>query len=181
MRDPLKTKMSTSPPDPDNLLPGHEERFFTKVLAQQAKSKPRILPIYKWSALAVAASILIVVAVIFQIGEENQAVRKRTLGDVSQQVEQVELQLNSEITKKTAELDMSDPVLQKQVARFKSLELEYTKLEEALNLNFGDERIVNAMMDNYKRRLQVLENMLTHIRLQKLNNKVEPKVPSVQS
>ena len=65
--------------------------------------------------------------------------------------------------------------------KFQALEAEYTRLEEALNMNFGDERIVKAMMDNYKRRLQVLQTMLTHIKLQQLKEKTEPKAPTVQS
>lgn len=181
MHDPLKSKMNAAPPEAENLLEGHEERFYTKVLTQKTTRQRRILPIWKWSAVAAAASILIVVAVVFQIGEENQAVRKRTLSDISQQVELVEAKMTSQISLKKAEIDMSDPVLKSEVAKFKSLEQEYTRLEEALNMNFGDARIVNAMMENYKRRLQVLENMLTHIKLQQLKDKTEPKVPSVQS
>ncbi|MFT4877913.1 MAG: hypothetical protein ACI8TS_000285 [Flavobacteriales bacterium] len=181
MNDPLKHIISKSPPQTENMLEGHEERFFTKVLAKNAKPQKRIPPIWKWSAVAVAASILIVVAVVFQIGEENQAVRKRTLGDVSQQIERVESQLTNQISQKTAEIDMSDPVLKSHVSKFKNLEKEYLRLEEALNVNFGDPRIVKAMMENYKRRLQVLETMLTHIKLQNLKEKSEPKVPSAQS
>ncbi|MDG1779847.1 MAG: hypothetical protein P8H59_02770 [Flavobacteriales bacterium] len=182
MHDPLKSKLGNSPPEAPGMLEGHEDRFLTKALAQKSKAKEtKVHPIWKWSAIAAAASILIVVAVVFQIKEDNQVLRQRTLSDVSSQVGQLELRMSSKISAQTASINMEDPAIQTEVQKFQALEAEYTRLEEALNMNFGDERIVKAMMDNYKRRLQVLQTMLTHIKLQQLKEKTEPKAPTVQS
>ena len=57
------------------------------------------------------------------------------------------------------------------VDHYQNLEVEYDKLTEVLNKDFGNQKVITAMIENYQLRLKVLESIRLHIELQnKLKN-----------
>lgn len=147
---------------------GHEARFRNKLNARKGKSR-RIWIATITTAAAIAAGFIIYTA-ISGIQNENEVFQKRSLADVSPQTKALELQMTEKINRREAEVDFENPVLFDQIQVYRSLQTEFVKLEDALNLNFGDERLIRAMMDNYQHRLKVLENILLIKRLHEQNH-----------
>ncbi|MBI1266298.1 MAG: hypothetical protein GC193_02580 [Cryomorphaceae bacterium] len=151
---------------------GHTARFEQK-LKQSARPRNR-KRIFQMSALAAAAAGLILIVVINGIQSDNEEFQKRSLSDISPQTKALELQMSEHITKREAEVDFENPALFNQIKVYRSLQIEFSKLENDLNLNFGDERLIRAMMDNYQHRLKVLENILL---IKRLNEQQLPSTP----
>ncbi|MFM1932272.1 MAG: hypothetical protein RL226_1575 [Bacteroidota bacterium] len=162
MPDSLRNLLLRAEPEiPD----GHEERFQLKMRNQEAPKQKKWLLYLVGSAAAVAALILMIVT--FSIRSDNEAYEKRTLADVSPQTRAMEKSISTLLDEKEQRIDFSQPELFEQVKLYRQLEVEYTELESALNTNFGNEKVVRAMMDNYRNRLRVLENILLITRLNK--------------
>ncbi len=168
MEDRLKNKFEANNlPDFDNQEPltGHEARFETKLLfanhKQNKEKKPRSL----WPYLLLAACFLGVIFTLVSINmkKENEFAQKISLADVSPSMANMESYFTKEIGLSKSEIDMNDPELSTYIDKFIALELEYSNLLDALNKNTRNEKVISAMINNYKLRLKILESIKRHI------------------
>lgn len=142
---------------------GHEARFQQKLKQlQRPKNRKWIIQI---SIFAAAAAAVILILVVNGIHTDNEDFKKRSLSDVSPQTKALEIQMTENIIRREAKVDFENPVLFEQIKVYRALQIEFIQLENDLNLNFGNERLIKAMMDNYQHRLKVLENILLIKRL----------------
>ncbi|WP_306642043.1 hypothetical protein [Sanyastnella coralliicola] len=166
MSDELKNRFKHRLVSGEEQAPdGHEARFRQRLLAAEPTRASNKLS-WLWYAAAAITVLLIIGAVVNGISTENENARDRSLADVSMKVGQLEYQLSNHISRRQADIDHSDPAIQRHLKHFKKLEDQYALLEQELNKNFGDERIVQAMIENYKLRVIVLENIVAHLKIQ---------------
>jgi len=150
----------------------HEAAFITKLqraLHPQKKNKKR----YQWISIAASVAILISVGVsiytsknkINPINTEKMIdirERKITLGNVSPELHTIESYYTNSINEELSELEMTDEnkdLLEGYLAKIEELTSEYKSLTEELNTNGVNDNTVNALIDNLKLRLQLLQQL----------------------
>jgi hypothetical protein len=146
-------------------LEGHLERFQTKLMAQAAKKKKgRVIPLWLLVAAAACFCGALITITWISISEERQTfAQQRQLSDVSPEMNRIESWFTEEIANKKSKINLNDPVLAEGLTQISLLEKEYENLSLKLNENFGNEKVVSAMIKNYKLRLQILESIKRHI------------------
>lgn len=148
---------------------GHQMRFREKLLNEhETIGKKRVLPM--WVIGLAAASIILFISslVIYNIGDANQsAASTRGLSEVSPEMNQVESYYVDQIKARTMNLDLADPEIKSLVLRYEKLEKEYENLTAILNRDFENAKVIEAMIDNYKLRLKILEGIKVKMELNK--------------
>ncbi|WP_435416565.1 hypothetical protein [Polaribacter aestuariivivens] len=138
---------------------GHLERFERKLNSPIKKPKT------SWKWLSVAASVILVLG--FWLGSNHQK-RQMDLADVSPKMEEVQnyfvSTINNEmkVLEKNRSLD-TETIIENALNELEELEDNYKIFVLELNKNGKQRRIISAMIKNYQRRLDILENTLKQI------------------
>lgn len=143
------------------------DKLWANISAALEKPEPKVIPLWKRPMFRLAASVLILVGIASFIGlfmygngaTGTQYVSKELLdidqhyqGLVSYQVKLI--QNNTKLTKedKTEFLSFMD-----------ELDTEYKTLREEMRNNLDNERVLEAIVANYKKRIELIENLLQQI------------------
>ncbi len=156
--------------EPDN---GHFERFKAR---QKKYNKKSFREDFKF-VLKIAAMVVFVLSL--GIFTYNQLYTSKTpvanlnngvsLGEVSAEYKEVEQYLKSNVNTKLQELknlkcekgDIKKATILEELNR---LDVTYRTLQKELRSNENDERIINAMINNYQLRVNILNKVITQIK-----------------
>lgn len=164
---------------------GHEERFMERLQQEQPapanRRSAKVVPMGTWwAAAAVAAILLIGFALGRWSGNENgdsapQVAEAADLDEVSPEKAEVEYYFIMAIAEKKKKLEkyggLARDDIQQSLKMLEELDAEYEQLRKELAKNFGDTRIINAMIRNYQARLKILTRLLDE--LEKTERKTE--------
>lgn len=174
--DKLKHRLKSDPKAdlPFEPLPGHRERFESKLLAgeQQNRFFNRHNPLWLWG---MAAGLLFMIGLFLWNWNqelENQVPLK--LADVSYELGATEEFFKTAMKAYPSIPESDDPVIQKQLLNLKRLENEHQRLEQELNYTAANERVISALIENYKLRLKVLENIRQYLRMKQERTTANP-------
>jgi hypothetical protein len=157
---------------PQEAMPeGHELRFIKKLESQKQK-KVYHLPLLKWG---LAASVLVAAFWLGKISmmqpQENvlpKAAASMALNEVSTEMAEVEQYLSGQVDNGIQQMQafkkpnaLTNDVLASTEEQLKYLEEEYNKLMLELAVQPGNERIIHAMIQNYRLRLMLIERTLS--------------------
>lgn len=156
--------MTTEPPD------GHRLRFGERLMQEKRKNRIRFIT----RVSSIAAIGLIVIASTLFIYERyfDQPSALMSLSDVNAQLEKVEYYYTSQINDIAAGMDSLSPIADSEVRKLMTNELAemdsiHVELQKKLGTHPGDERIINAMIAYYQRKLGMMNaflNTLTQIK-----------------
>lgn len=165
----LQTDRIQFDPEP---LPGHEERFEMRLLQKKEDLKIKKMP--RWPIIGLAAAALIgfiVTIVVSEMKKSDDFAGFAKLSDVSEEMAATESYYTGRLQLDRNNLNTQDQNIAKFLTDLKKLEEEYKMLEVSLSKNFQNERITNAMVNNYKFRLRLMEQLQKYIEIQnKINN-----------
>ncbi len=122
-----------------------------------------------WKAgLRIAASIAIIfvvsIGVIRVTGNAERYANGISLKDISPELAEAEFYYNRLVQEKFEVITSShvelDPVIQ---SEFQMLDSAYVELKNDLKDNVDNEEVINAMIQNYRIKLQILEQILDNI------------------
>ena len=120
----------------------------------------------KWYYAAAAVVLAFGLGTVwYQIRLENYKADQLGLSDVSYELASMEHYFTDEIARRMAQVDMNSPEVERYLNDLEKLEKEYDMLVGVLNEQFSNERVIAAMIQNYKLRLQILENLQHHLQL----------------
>jgi len=151
-----------------DLPEGHLERFKERL--------PKKKPISKtyWYSLAAGIIILMSLSLFVRYEQTNRsAVINQEqiigLGDISPQYKEVEEFYRQDLHRKINEFQhlncKIDPDQKAMIDHeLKQLDKVYQSLQEELNQNQSDERIINAMINNYQIKIEFLELVIEQIK-----------------
>lgn len=171
MSDKLKEFISKNEAEFDQLpKSGHFERF--KALQDKANPVPKKSQKMVWMRVAaILISVLGISYLFFNLGKMQA--KDELVASTGSIIENSEL-LEAEIffsekvdTKKQEVLAFSknsDPATQHIMAELDKLELQYIDLKEELSINSDNPQIINAMVENYRVRLSLLERLLEQLK-----------------
>ncbi len=162
---------------------GHFQRFEQKLQQQQEpEADGKIVRIRTKTLWRAAAMFLVLVGItsllnIYFEKEEvvpsNDMVAEMVgLKDVSPEFAEVESFYTSTLNTRMDDLNTyrssnNEDYITNCIKVLNELEEEYEGLKKDLSANFGDERIINSMIQNYRTRLQVIERLLTQLEASK--------------
>lgn len=163
---------------------GHLERFERKLEARFGSKtiKRSIVP------YLLRAAVVTLLVTLSSLWTWDHFIRpgssRMTLGQVSPQYMEVEnyyMHQVSLIEGELGNLDPSDNPEQKEIliSEMKSMDSVYVSLQKELKANPNDERIINAMIEHYQTKLEVMSyivNQLKTIRSDNQNNSENEKV-----
>ncbi len=163
---------------------GHFDRFSVKLEIRQQKmaSRKSIVP---YLLRAAVVTLLITLSSLWTWDHFIRPGSSRmTLGQVSPQYKEVENYYLHQVSLMEGEIvniDHSQNPVQKKVLikEMKSMDSTYISLQKELKANPNDERIINAMIEHYQTKLEVMTyivNQLKGIRNENLNKKENEKV-----
>lgn len=143
-------------------------KMWAKISQELEVEKPKVIPLWKSPMLRIAATILILVGIAGFIGlkvlgssasAETQYASKELLdidiyykGLVSYQVQLVQNHPELSDEDKTEFLSFMD-----------ELDAEYKQLRIEMNNNLDNERVLEAIVSNYKQRIELIEKLLKQI------------------
>ncbi len=130
---------------------GHQERFLSKIKAHQ---KPkRLFVSYKWQ---VAAAVLLIIGLLWQTGLYVRQMQTNNT-EIRQNEKYFSMIIKEELeavqNEKTPE---TEKVFNDAMQQIKLLENDYQKLIDAYRQN-KDKYILNAMIENFQQRIQILQ------------------------
>ncbi|HUX56097.1 MAG TPA: hypothetical protein VMV77_03935 [Bacteroidales bacterium] len=163
---------------------GHFERFNRKleILFQVNTPKRSIVP------YLLKAAVVTLLVTLSSLWTWDHFIRpgntRMTLSDVSPKYKEVENYYIHQVNMVEGEIinvDMKNNPAQKEVLiqEMKSMDLVYVSLQKELKANPDDERIINAMIEHYQTKLEVMTyivNQLNTIRNDNQNNAENEKV-----
>jgi hypothetical protein len=162
----------------DEPAEGHFERFSVKLgLKTAAKKTPKSIIPYMLRAAVVA--LLVTLSSLWawdNIVKQNY--NRMTLSEVSLQYREVETYYIRQVKLMEDEIKgtiISDDPEQKEILmkELQSMDTVYVALQRELSANPNDERIINAMIDHYQKKVDVMTlivNQLKAIRSININN-----------
>ena len=145
----------------------HEERFRHKLRKNRKKKTSRSGVISLWGpVMAVAASFLLAF-LIFQ-GVFNPLSQEQELASVSPEMKQtqdfyasvIKTELENLEEQKTPE---TEAVIQDALKQLAILERDYQDLKEDLGKSGQDKRVIYAMISNFQKRIDLLNNVLEKV------------------
>jgi hypothetical protein len=165
-------------------LEGHVERFEARLLkTTQPTRKINLRPVLKIAAIVVFALLAVNQARIWFIPEKNNTL---SLGSISPEFREVEFYYTNAIqvgmnqwnklSREGLVTESDQQMMQKEQQEFDNV---YQKLQEDLKANPDDERVINAMLEYYQARMNVINiiiNKLQEVKQQKNNKNHEIKI-----
>jgi len=150
---------------------GHMQRFEKRLQGMQPKKRT------SWRWMSVAASVVLVLG--FYLG--YNAKPDGRLGSVSNKMEEVETYFVSTINFEIKEMEKSrtletEEVIEKALERIEKLEDDYKAFMEELINNGEQKRIIHEMIQNYQKRLDILQNTLIQIDLIKNQKTLDDEI-----
>jgi len=153
--------------DTENPRNGHEARFLEKLnqsngIVQLSKKKTTW-----WKPLSIAASIIVVCVLALTLNK-NQASIKEQVVEISPEVSDTEFYFASLIEEQVQELrtlktPQNEQLVDDTLKQLKRLEVDYNNLEQEL-VDGGDSKLIlNAMINNFQTRIDLLKEVLTTI------------------
>jgi hypothetical protein len=163
---------------------GHLERFNKKLDLLSKKNAPK-RSIVPYLLRAAVVTLLVTLSSLYTwdhfIRPQNN---RMTLGEVSPQYKEVENYYVHQVNLMENEIlnvDLKNNPQQKEMllTEMKSMDSTYVSLQKELKANPNDERIINAMIEHYQTKLDVMNyivNQLKTIRNDNQNKKTNEKV-----
>ncbi len=169
MKDKLKNHINEHRSEFD-VYQTNTEDLWNDIEASLDKNRPRRI---NWSiVLRVAASItLLFVVAILSLRFANNSSRYEdgfSLAEISPELAEAEFYYSRLVDEKFALIrsnnDQLDPLITEE---FEVLDSAYQDLKNDLKDNMDNEEVINAMIQNYRIKLQILEQILDNIELNK--------------
>lgn len=165
-------------------LEGHFERFEARLLKSSKPERTiKFRPVLKIAAIVVFALLAVNQARIWFIPEKKEAL---TLGSISAEYREVEFYYTNAIqvgmnqwqklSREGFVSESEQQIMQKEQLEFDQM---YQKLLEDLKANPNDDRVINALLEYYQSRMNVITiiiNKLQEAKQQKNNNYHEIKI-----
>jgi len=161
--------------DSQEPMEGHMERFAEKLASRHA-AKSRFS--FGYILKAAAVTLLIVISGLWVYEHrpfQSKSVKIHTLGDLSPEYKEVEQYYQTTVNFKYNQIrqfDFQDST-QKQmlIQELEAMDSIYDELRHDLQMNPGDKRIINAMIQHYQTKVTVMNHIINQLQnVQQVNN-----------
>jgi len=144
-------------------IEGHKDRFLRKLEREEESKRSSGITFWRVAA-AVIVLVTISVSVLLPRFNSPKDVQyaSMSLSDVSNDLAEVELYYQSKLEREYAALNSlseTDPVVKSYLDELENLNQDYKDLEEQLYSSGSHEKVVIAMIENFRLRLELIEKL----------------------
>tara|TARA_R110001606_G_scaffold343087_1_gene491641 strand:- start:355 stop:900 length:546 start_codon:yes stop_codon:yes gene_type:complete len=151
-------------------------KMWSKIELELSNTEPKVVPLWKSPILRVAASVVLLLLLSFLIGltvyDSQQPGRQSNM--VSQELMDIDMHY-SNLVQHQVQLVKDHPDLSQEdkeefLSFMDELDEEYEVLKLEMQKNLSNERVLEAIIGNYKKRIELIENLLRQINDSKMIN-----------
>lgn len=145
-------------------------KLWAKIESKLDDTKPKVIPLWKSPMLRIAASVLIILglSVFSTMGDDAQN------GFASQELQDIDMHYKSLVSFQVQLVQdhpkLSDEDKKEFLSFMDELDEEYKLLKLEMEKNLDNGRILEAIVGNYKKRIELIENLLKQINDSKTNH-----------
>ncbi|SMG14595.1 hypothetical protein [Arenibacter troitsensis] len=151
-------------------------KMWSKIELELSNTEPKVVPLWKSPILRVAASVVLLLLLSFLIGitvyDSQQPGGQSNM--VSQELMDIDMHY-SNLVQHQVQLVKDHPDLSREdkeefLSFMDELDEEYEVLKLEMQKNLSNERVLEAIIGNYKKRIELIENLLRQINDSKMIN-----------
>ncbi len=146
-----------------------KSKIWKAIEANLDNMKPKIIPLWRSPKFRVAAGIAIVVGMFFMFNFLNVEKREYSVqnSETNQELQDVDVYYSNLVSYQVQLLQNSSKLSTEEKNEFllfmDELDIEYDELKLELKKNINNEFILEAIIKNYKKRIELIENLLHQI------------------
>ena len=150
-------------------------KLWAKIESELDHSSPKVVPLWKSSFFKVAASVVLIMGLTALIGLSIfNTTLTRADSYVSQELQDIDMHYSSlvqyqvQLVKNHPDLSQADK--DEFLSFMDELDVEYEVLKLEMEKNLGNQRVLEAIIGNYTKRIELIENLLRQINDSKMIN-----------
>ncbi|MEM8848291.1 MAG: hypothetical protein AAGD17_14420 [Bacteroidota bacterium] len=142
-------------------------KLWANISAELQKEEPKVIPLWKRPAFLVAASVVLLfglagIIILSSLGVNSEGTQyvSKELMDIDMHYQNL-VSYQVELVRKNPDLTQEDKV--EFLSFMDELDLEYEALRKEMGSNLDNEQVLEAIVANYKKRIELIENLLRQI------------------
>ncbi|MDO6808980.1 hypothetical protein Q4603_10170 [Zobellia galactanivorans] len=149
-------------------------KLWANIEAELAPSKPKTVPLWKSPILRIAASVLIILGVSGLIGLSflNGSTEENSF--VSKELQDIDMHYKGLVAYQVQLVQKNEQLSEADKAEFLSfmdeLDAEYDTLKLEMQNNLDNELVLEAIVSNYRKRIELIEKLLHQLNESKLKD-----------
>ncbi len=152
-----------------------KEKLWAAIAGELKKEEPKVVPLWKSSWLKVAAGIAILLGVAALVNFSNMGLgNDMETQYVSKELLDIDMHYKGLVSYQVQLVKDHPNLTEEDKAEFLSfmdeLDLEYEQLRLEMNNNLDNERVLEAIVSNYKQRIELIEKLLKQINGSKIQD-----------
>lgn len=148
------------------------EKIWANIASQLNEEPPKVIPLWKSPMLRIAASILILVAISGAIGFNFFASTTTEAQFVSQELQDIDMHYQGLVSYQVQLVQnnsqLSDADKEEFLSFMVELDAEYEQLKLEMQNNLDNEQVLEAIVANYRKRIELIENLLQQLNESKI-------------
>ncbi|WP_422858716.1 hypothetical protein ACOKFD_15320 [Flagellimonas sp. S174] len=144
-----------------------DAKLWANISTELQKEEPKVIPLWRRPAFRVAASVVLLFGLAGIIFLSSLGVNSNETQYVSKELMDIDMHYQNlvsyqvELVRKNPNLTEEDKV--EFLSFMDELDLEYEALREEMGSNLDNEQVLEAIVANYKKRIELIENLLRQI------------------
>lgn len=142
-------------------------KLWANIAAELEKPEPKVIPLWKRPALRIAASIVLLLGIVSFIGLSVYGGNAPGTQYVSKELLEIDMHYKSLVSYQVKLVQNNPNLSDVDKAEFLSfmdeLDAEYDTLRKEMEKNLDNERVLEAIVGNYKKRIELIENLLKQL------------------
>ncbi|WP_282179833.1 hypothetical protein [Maribacter stanieri] len=149
-------------------------KMWAHIEAELNSNQPKVIPLWKFPMLRIAASIVLVIGILGLIGVSAYSGVTAETNYVSQELKDIDMHYQGlvsyqvQLVKSNQQLSESDK--EEFLSFMVELDIEYQQLKIEMQNNLDNELVLEAIIGNYKKRIELIENLLQQLNESKIKD-----------
>ena len=141
-----------------------KDKMWAKISEELGQERPKVIPLWKRPLFRVAASVLLLMglASFFGLAVLNSNVEKTQYA--SKELMEIDMYYKDLVSYQVELVKNNQAISEENKAEFLSfmdeLDAEYEVLKKEMQKNLDNELVLEAIVSNYKKRIELIENLL---------------------
>ncbi|MBR9854629.1 MAG: hypothetical protein GYB37_08640 [Algicola sp.] len=141
-------------------------KIWAKIAADLNREEPKVIPLWRRPIFRIAASVLLLVGVTAFLGSTWIGMGENTQY-VSEELMEIDMYYKDLVSYQVQLVEKNPSLSKEDKTEFLSfmdeLDAEYDVLKQEMQKNLDNERVLEAIVGNYKKRIELIENLLRQL------------------
>ncbi|TVZ14202.1 hypothetical protein [Maribacter sp. MAR_2009_72] len=149
-------------------------KLWENIEAELSHTQPKVIPLWKSPLFKIAASILILIGITGILGSIFLGNNAQEHQFASQELRDIDMHYQGLVSYQIQLVHKNEQLSETDKAEFLSfideLDQEYEELRLEMQNNLDNERVLEAIVANYRKRIELIENLLRQLNESKLKD-----------